>query len=233
MEDGDGEAIVEHKCPLCLANIIDDPVIFSQHFQQLHPTIAFACYLCEKAFSTVREIYEHLNLKHGTNNPDKEKIALYDRSRKARGIARVGHLDKISEPEKKLKKLSGGQRCCVPDCKSTSHTVPAVKLFRFPAVNLLQRYLWVSLVDKRNEDGSAWEAKPWHRICSLHFEGGNYSKDEQDVNFIPTLFKDALDDGYMFRMPDSSTDQVSLFFTFLLCPLLCTGQKYLSLLFLK
>ena len=206
--------MVGHKCTLC-QSVNETQETFSNHFQEQHQSVFFACYLCPRSLNTLDQILLHLNNDHAANHPDRTKIALYDRNKKGRGTVRVGYVEGETFPSKDTRNLCTNQRCVVEGCESTVDTVPAVKLFRFPAVNLHQRYLWVAIVDKRNPDGTAWEAKPWHRICSNHFEGGNHSHDAKDVNFIPTLFKDALEDGPMFRMPADLPYQVIVpFFIF-------------------
>lgn len=208
------EGIVGHKCTLCQF-VSETQEAFSNHFQEQHQSVFFACYLCPRSLNTLDQILLHLNNDHATNHPDRTKIALYDRNKKGRGTVRVGYVEGETLPSKDTtRKMWTNQKCVVEGCESTVATVPAVQLFRFPAVNVRQRYLWVAIVDKRNPDGTAWEAKPWHRICSNHFEGGKPSRVEKDVNFIPTLFKDALEEGPMFRMPEDLPNQVIFFLFF-------------------
>ena len=151
---------------------------------------------------------------HTIENLDKSKVALYDRGGRVKGSLRVGYLDgtlcEKEPPKRKIKSgrglLGGNQKCVVDNCLSTCNS-PGVKLFRFPGKDLNQRYLWVSLVNKRSDDEEPWTAKPWHRICSRHFAGGAHSSTPSDVNYIPTLFEDALEEGDTFRCAQGEPEQ--------------------------
>ena len=200
------------KCAIC-STIARDEVELSNHYHEQHKHVFFACYNCEKSFTKLEQLFLHIIQKHAINSPDMSRIAIYDNMQRNRGgIVRLGFLNgvdlkpEVKEPAPKRKKgannLFGNQKCVVEGCKSNCKT-PGVKLFRFPATDLHQRYLWVALVNKKSEDEDAWKAKPWHRICSLHFVGGNYSSNENDVNYIPTLFNDALEDGPNFQVPNA------------------------------
>ena len=222
------QGIVEHKCTIC-QSVSENQDAFSSHFQEHHRSIFFACYLCPRSFQTVNQVLTHLNNEHNTINPERKKIAMYDHAIMARGTVRVGYVEGESVPLTKIeRKLWSNQKCAVDGCGSNVDSAPAVKLFRFPASDVHQRYLWVAILNKRNPDGTEWEAKPWHRICSLHFEDGKYSRDEKDINYIPTLLPDALGDEEMFRMPPQAADQVIFLIFFLvlfLSMMTCIAMK--------
>ena len=196
------------KCIIC-STVVKDESELSAHYHDHHPAIIFACYDCPNFLKKLDELNLHLDQAHAITSPEKGKIAIYDIK-----FVRIGYLDgELCEqlPSNKRKRkchLGGSQRCVVDGCETTRYT-PDSKLFRFPYRNLHQRYLWVALVNKKpSEDGEAWVAKPWHRICSLHFKGGNYSRNQKDVNFIPTLFADSIEDGPTFEMPATPVSTV-------------------------
>ena len=64
-----------------------------------------------------------------------------------------------------------GRRCQVKGCYTTNKT-PRLKLHRIPDVKFwkVKHDMWISAI--REENGADWQAKNWHRICSIHFESG-------------------------------------------------------------
>ena len=216
---------MEEQCLVC-SSVVKDVIELSRHYHEQHPLIIFACYACDKSVDKLDLLNLHLNQEHSITNPDQSKIALYDTGqivKGCRGASSVGFLDgSISEPEVKMPKkrkrsgstlLGGNQRCVVDGCSSTCHT-PGVKLFRFPSKNLHQRYLWVALLNKKTKDGAPFMAKPFHRICSLHFKDRKHSKKQTEENFIPTLFMDPLEEGASFQQ-DTPAPEVILNFVFI------------------
>ena len=221
--------IMEEQCIIC-SSILKDENELSKHYHEQHPNIIFTCYVCTKSFVKLEQLYLHLNQDHTIEKPDQSKIALYNSGQIAKDITKsvsVGFLDgslpslsepgiKVSAKRKDRKRsgrnlLGGSQKCVVEGCLSSCQS-PGVKLFRFPKRNLHQRYLWVALMNKEPKDGEAWMAKPWHRICSLHFKDGKHSADQKDENYIPTLFTDSLEEGPSFEQQASPAPEVILCF---------------------
>ena len=60
-----------------------------------------------------------------------------------------------------------------------------VTFHRFPE-DTRRRELWIEAVSR-----DKWELKTHHRLCSERFVSGRPSKDFEDVDYVPTIFKDA------------------------------------------
>ena len=144
------EELLQHKCTLC-QSVLETQDALSNHYQEQHQSVYFACYLCPRSFKTLNQTFLHLNNEHNTVNPDRTKIALYDYAIKARGTVRRGYVqgEPLPLPQNK-RNLWSNQKCTVDDCASNADTVPPVKLFRFPAIDINQRYLWVAILNKKN-----------------------------------------------------------------------------------
>ena len=49
-----------------------------------------------------------------------------------------------------------------------------------------RREPWIKAISR-----DKWKLKTHHRLCSKHFVSGRPSKDLEDVEYVPTIFKDA------------------------------------------
>ena len=58
------------------------------------------------------------------------------------------------------------------------------------------------------ENGEPWQPKNYHRICSLHFQGGDYSYDSSDENYIPTLFASEVEVPEFHVAPIATTEVI-------------------------
>ena len=75
--------------------------------------------------------------------------------------------------------------CCAVDCANRFSKDSRVTFHRFPE-DARRRELWIKAVSR-----DKWELKTHHRLCSEHFVSGRPSKDPEDVDYVPTIFKDA------------------------------------------
>ena len=60
-----------------------------------------------------------------------------------------------------------------------------MRFHRFPE-DARRKELWIKAVSR-----DKWELKTHHRLFSEHFVSGKRSKDLEDVDYVPTIFKDA------------------------------------------
>ena len=74
--------------------------------------------------------------------------------------------------------------CCAVSCANRFSKDSAIKFYRFPE-EPRRRELWIKAVSR-----SKWELKDHHRLCREHFVSGRPSKDPEDTDYVPTVFKD-------------------------------------------
>ena len=93
--------------------------------------------------------------------------------------------------ETSKKSTKGAHYCCAIGCNHNDKThKDKVNFYRFPTQKShpVQRDLWIRSVRRRNPDGSKWEPRPYHRLCSAHFVSGQKSRDPLNPDFRPTIF---------------------------------------------
>ena len=72
------------------------------------------------------------------------------------------------------RKTSNMVQCCsVKGCKSNSRKTPNVRFYVFPSEkNGTLRKQWLDTILRQNADGSPWQPKYFHKVCSRHFKDG-------------------------------------------------------------
>ena len=74
--------------------------------------------------------------------------------------------------------------CCAVNCTNRFKAGSGIGFYVFP-VNEDKRKAWIRAVSR-----AKWTPKPSDRLCGAHFVKGRPSKDPNDIDFIPTVFKD-------------------------------------------
>ncbi|XP_033220315.1 uncharacterized protein LOC117174956 [Belonocnema kinseyi] len=95
--------------------------------------------------------------------------------------------------ERSQKTRKGNANCCVVNCFNTfKNTGPGVHFYSFPTAKhmLEKRDRWISLINRKNPDGSLWQPKSHSRLCSDHFVGNIRSENPFGPNYYPTIFPD-------------------------------------------
>ena len=80
-----------------------------------------------------------------------------------------------------------GHYCAVPHCHNQVSRDP-VRFFKIIRKNEKQTNLWIKAINRLESDGTPWKPKSKSAICSAHFEGDNFSKDPNHIDYVPTLF---------------------------------------------
>ena len=81
--------------------------------------------------------------------------------------------------------------CCVENCQSNTVKDHAhLKFYGFPKIDDQRREAWIRAINRKNEDGTPWKPNNLSVVCSIHFVGGEMSKDRKNLGYIPTLFPD-------------------------------------------
>lgn len=81
--------------------------------------------------------------------------------------------------------------CCVPGCDSIDVSLgEGISFFTFPSLKIRhsQHVRWLNAINKWNYDGTRWEPNKKSSVCSKHFVNGRPSKDNTNIDYIPTVF---------------------------------------------
>ena len=74
--------------------------------------------------------------------------------------------------------------CCAVNCTNRFTAGSGIGFFVFP-VNNERRKLWVRAISR-----DQWQPKATDRICGQHFVSGRPSKDPENIDHVPMVFKD-------------------------------------------
>ena len=85
--------------------------------------------------------------------------------------------------------------CCAVGCANRFSKESDIKFYRFPEEQG-RRQLWVNAVSR-----AKWELKDHHRLCGEHFVSRRPSKDPEDVDYVPNVFKDGKRRRVTTKMP--------------------------------
>ena len=86
------------------------------------------------------------------------------------------------------KKPKYSRKCAVLNCNVKNNSVPTRKFFRFPVRDKEKRKLWISAINRKNEDGTLWHPRKDDSICSDHFQSGLHSASRYDTDYCPSMF---------------------------------------------
>lgn len=85
-----------------------------------------------------------------------------------------------------LRKLGGGQTCCVPGCDNNTLRDRHVSFHKFPKDEKLKKE-WIRRINRQGHDGrfALWKPSEHHRICGAHF---NASGRKSYMDRLPSIF---------------------------------------------
>ena len=100
---------------------------------------------------------------------------------------RNSNISKLDLKESKNIIKMVGHYCAVPHCHNQVSRDP-VRFFKIIRKNEKQTNLWIKAINRLESDGTPWKPKDKSTICSAHFVGDSFSKDPNDIDYVPTLF---------------------------------------------
>lgn len=79
--------------------------------------------------------------------------------------------------------------CCAVNCMNRSSKGSVVGFFQFP-IGPRRKKIWIWAISQMDTSGWKWEPSVHDHICRVHFVSGRPSKDENAIDYVPTMFRD-------------------------------------------